>query len=68
MGNEAGRAHEAWLAAERRIEELEAAVHAYLDFLRRSLNVGPLTNNPTKEAALLRRLMELVPDAPVSRC
>lgn len=47
--------------------ELEVAVRAYLDFLRRSVNVGPLTNNPTKEAALLRRLMELVPDAPVSR-
>lgn len=47
--------------------ELEAAVRAYLDFLRRSLNVGPLTSNPTKEAALLRRLMELVPDAPASR-
>ena len=38
---------------------LHNAVVSYLDFLRRSVNVGPLTNNPTKEAALLRRLMEL---------
>ena len=26
--------------------------------LRRSTNVGPLTNNPTREAALLNRMME----------
>lgn len=45
-----------------RIEELELGLRDYLHFLRKSLNVGPLTNNPTKEAALLRRLMELVAD------
>jgi hypothetical protein len=38
---------------------LHDAVVAYLSFLRRSVNVGPLTKNPSKEAALLRRLMEL---------
>ena len=44
-----------------RIEALEAALRPtqdYLAFLRRSTNVGPLTNNPTKEAALLKRMME----------
>ncbi len=48
-----------------RLNLLHGAVVAYLDFLRRSLNVGPLTKNPTKEASLLRRMMELTaaPDA-----
>lgn len=38
---------------------LHDAVVAYLHFLKKSVNVGPLTKNPSKEAALLRRLMEL---------
>lgn len=38
---------------------LHDAVVAYLTFLRKSVNVGPLTKNPSKEAALLRRIMEL---------
>lgn len=42
-------------------EELFQAVSAYQDFLKRSVNVGPLTKNPSKEAALLRKLWELVP-------
>jgi hypothetical protein len=38
---------------------LHSAVVAYLNFLRKSVNVGPLTKNPTREAALLRVLMDL---------
>ena len=47
--------------ASARIEALEAALRPtqdYLALLRRSVSVGPLTNNPTKEAALLKRMME----------
>ena len=47
--------------------KLRSAVVDYLNFLRRSVNVGPLTKNPTKETALLRRMMELIaaPDAEI---
>jgi len=48
--------------AEARIEQLEAALRDYLMFLRKSVNVGPLTKNPSKEAAHLRRLIALIPD------
>lgn len=40
-------------------DELRRAVDAYLDYLKKSVNVGPLTKNPSKEAKLLRRLWEL---------
>jgi Lar family restriction alleviation protein len=40
-------------------EELFQAVAAYRDYLERSVNVGPLTNNPSKEARLLRKLWAL---------
>lgn len=43
---------------------LHDAVVAYLDFLKKSVNVGPLTKNPSKEAALLRRLQELTAAPP----
>jgi hypothetical protein len=39
---------------------LRGAVLDYFDYLRKSVNVGPLTKNPTKEAALLRRMQELI--------
>lgn len=45
-----------------RIEQLKAALRDYLMFLRKSVNVGPLTKNPSKEAAHLRRLIALIPD------
>jgi hypothetical protein len=44
--------------------DLVAAVRAYLAFIRKSVNVGPLTKNPTREAALLRRLAELTEGKP----
>lgn len=40
-------------------QELFQAVAGYRDYLERSVNVGPLTNNPSKEARLLRRLWDL---------
>jgi predicted nucleic acid-binding Zn-ribbon protein len=46
----------------KRVEQLEAALRDYLMFLRKSVNVGPLTKNPSKEAAHLRRLIALIPD------
>jgi hypothetical protein len=48
--------------AQKRIEAMEAALRDYLMFLRKSVNVGPLTKNPSKEAAHLRRLIALIPD------
>jgi hypothetical protein len=48
------------------LHELRSVVGAYLDHLRRSINVGPLTKQPTEEARLLRRMQELIyaPDPP----
>lgn len=46
-----------------KLTALEQAVAAYQDYLKRSVNVGPLTNNPSKEAGLLRKLWDLVPSS-----
>jgi hypothetical protein len=37
---------------------LTSACESYLRFLERSVNVGPLTNNPTREAMLLTLLRD----------
>lgn len=49
--------------------ELRSVVTDYLNHLRRSINVGPLTKQPTEEARLLRRMQDLIhaPDPQVSR-
>ncbi len=42
------------------IEELTAGIDAYLHLLRRSLDVGPNTANPSREAKLINNLRNLL--------
>lgn len=45
------------------LKQIADAAQAYMNFLERSVNVGPLTKNPTKEAAMIRNLRAaLAPD------
>lgn len=45
------------------LRKLNASVREYQDFLRRSTNVGPVTNGPHKEARLLRAMYEAAANA-----
>ena len=48
-----------WEAADA-IEELTTGIDAYLHLLRRSLDVGPNTNNPSREAKAINNLRTLL--------
>lgn len=48
-----------WEAADA-IEELTAGIGAYLALLERSLDVGPHTNNPSREAKRINHLRTLL--------
>jgi len=45
-------------AENKRLRDVERAARAYGVYLHKSVNVGPLTNNPTNEAALLTSLYQ----------